>query len=136
MRVQLYDILSNYAALTSIVGDRIYPQRVPISDALPYVVFTVTDRNVSYDQGGYDKYNHIFVDIESCGVTIAQADSVAKEVFNALAVQNQEVGPTGDKEQLCATTLLSESDDFYLFDGSEDGVRSILQTYEITYLEA
>ena len=136
MRTQLYDRLSNFAGLTALVGDKIYPQRVPTSDALPYVVFDVIDREASYDQAGYADYNKLLVEISSCGVSIAQCDSVAKQVFAALNIINTEIGATGDKEELCAAYLLSESDNFFLFDGSQDGVREITQTYQITYLEA
>jgi len=133
--LKLYDRLSNFAGLTALVSDRIYPQRAT-SDALPYVVFDVIDREASYDQAGYADYNKLLVEISSCGVLIAQCDSVAKQVFAALNIINTQIGAVGDKEELCATYLLSESNNFFLFDGSQDGVREITQTYQITYLEA
>ena len=62
---QLYYRLSNDANITALVGDRIYPQRVPTTDALPYIDFLFTDRDAMYDQDGYDKNNTAIVVINS-----------------------------------------------------------------------
>ena len=136
MREELYYLVSNTAALTALTGDRIYPQRVPTTDALPYVDFTLTDRSANYDQDGYDNYNSAIVVINSSTTTLLSAVNVAAEVFTALNIQNQLIGDTGNKQELCSTTLETESDNFDLLDGSEDGVRTITQTYTISYLEA
>lgn len=136
MREQLFFLLNNTAALTTLIGDRIYPQRVPTSDGLPYIDFTFTDRLSSYDQDGYDKYNQAIVVINCNGPTLSSAVNVGKEVFTALEIQNLLIGDTGNQEELCSTTLETESDNFELNDGSEDGVRTLTQTYTISYLEA
>lgn len=136
MREQLYYHLANTAGLTALVSDRIYPQRIPTGVALPYVGFTFDDREASYDQDGYDSYNSIVVTIQSNAETLGSAVAVAKQVFESLNIQNVLIGEAGNQESLCSTTLETESDDFDLFDGSEDGVREVIQTYTITYLEA
>ena len=133
MRKQLYYTLNNTAALTAIVGDRIYPQRVPKSDATPYVVFVVSGSASTYQQDGYTGYKKVTVDISCVGSSIAECQSVADEVFIALNITNTQIGDTGDKIDLDAIYLETESDDFFLFDGSEDGVRTIDQTYTINY---
>ena len=136
MRRQLYYLLSNTAALTALVGDRIYPQRVPTSDGLPYVDFEFTDRVTDYDQDGYDNYNMAIVVINSNAATLLAASNVAAEIFTALNIQNVLVGEVGSQEELCSTTLETEIDNFELNDGSEDGIRTITQTYTISYMEA
>ena len=136
MRKQLYNFLSNEATITAIVGDRIYPQRVPTSDALPYLVFDIVGREVDYQQDGYNSFNKLSVEISSCGVSIAQCSALADAVFLALQLIQTQIGAIGDKEQVSAVYLLSESDNYFLFDGSEDGVRETTQNYQINYMEA
>ena len=136
MREQLYYHLANTAGLTALVSSRIYPQRIPTGSALPYVGFTFDSRAASYDQDGYDNYNSISVTIQSAAATLGEAVAVAKQVFLALNIQNTLIGEALNQETLCSTTLESETDNFDLFDGSEDGVREAVQTYTITYLEA
>ena len=136
MRKQLYYHLANTAAVSAVVGDRIYPQRVPTSDALPYIVFDITSREVEYEQDGYTTYNKLYVDISCCATTIAVCADLKNKVFTALNIQNTQIGEAGDKQEVCRISLLSESDNYFLLDGSEDGVREITQTYSINYMEA
>jgi len=135
MREQLYYHLSNTAALTSLVSTRIYPQRVPTGKSLPYVDFSFDERDAFKDQGGYDKYNEVTVTINSNAATLGGAVAVAQQVFTSLAIQNVLMGEVGNQENLCSTTMETEIDNFALFDGSEDGIREVTQTYTIRYLE-
>jgi len=136
MREQLYYHLANTAGLTALVSSRIYPQRIPTGSALPYIGFTFDSRDAAKDQDGYDKYNEVTVTIQSNADTLGEAVAVAKQVFNSLAIQNVLMGEALNQEELCSTTLETETDNFDLFDGSEDGVRELTQTYTIRYLEA
>lgn len=136
MREQLYFHLVNTAALTALTSTRIYPQRAPTSDSLSYIDFEFTDRITNYDQDGYDKYNQAIVVINCNAPTLSGAVDIGKEVFTALNIQNVLIGEAGNQEELCSTTLETESDDFDLNDGSEDGLRTLTQTYTISYLEA
>jgi hypothetical protein len=136
MRTQLYHKLSTYAGLTALVSDRIYPQRVPKSDSTPYVVFDVLDNPAGYQQSGYNSFGTMTVEISSVGVTIAECASVRAQVFAALDEENAEWGDTGDKIQVHSCKKLFESDNFFLNDGSEDGIREITETYQINYTEA
>jgi len=136
MREQLYYHLSNDAGITGIVDARIYPQRVPTGQPLPYLEFTFIDRETSYDQDGFDGYIRARVDVECSAATLAEAVALGKAVFNSLNIQNVLFGELGNQEELCSTTLENEVDNSALFDGSEDGVRIISQTYLISYLEA
>lgn len=136
MRTQLYNLLSTNAAISAVVGDRIYPARVPKADALPYIYFEFNGRDIDYQQDGYTGYEQLSVDISCCGSSVAVCDDLSDKVFTALNVQNTQVGDTGDKKELCRAYLKGESDNYFLFDGSEDGVREITQTYSINYMEA
>ena len=136
MREQLFYLLDNTAAITSLVGSRIYPQRVPTSAGLPYVDFEFTDRVAAYDQDGYDAYNHAIVVINCNAETLLEAVNLGKAIFTALDIQNVLVGEAGNQEELCSTTLQTEFDSDELNDGSEDGVRILTQTYTISYMEA
>ena len=109
MREQLYYLLSNTAAITALVGSRIYPQRVPTSASLPYVDFEFTDRVTSYDQDGYDNYNNAIVVVNCNAETLLEAVNLGKTIFTALNIQNVLVGETGNQEELCSTTLQTES---------------------------
>ena len=122
--------------MTALVSSRIYPQRVPTGQALPYVDFSFDDRDPSKDQDGYDKYNEATITINSNADTLGAAVAVAQQVFTSLAIKNVLFGEAGNQEELCSTTMETESDNFDLFDGSEDGVREVTQTYTIRYLEA
>lgn len=136
MREQLYYHLANDAGVTAIVGTRIYPQRVPTGQPLPYLEFSFIDRELSYDQDGFDNYNKTRVEVECNAATLGESVILAKAVFGSLNIQNVLFGEVGNQEELCSTTLEDELDNFALFDGSEDGVRVISQTYIISYLEA
>ena len=136
MRKQLFYLLDNTAAITALVGSRIYPQRVPTSAALPYIDFEFTDRSAKYDQDGYDTYNHATVVVNCNAATLLEAVDLGAEIFTALNIQNVLVGEAGDQEELCSTTLQTEFDSDELNDASEDGVRILTQTYTISYMEA
>jgi hypothetical protein len=133
MRRQVYHTLNNTADLTALVGDRIYPQRVPKSDGYPYVYFDVTGRLDNYDQSGNDGYKQKTFDVTCAGVTLASCEAVGDEVFTALNIKNTQIGDTGDKIEVDSIKLDGESDNFFLFDGSEDGVREITYTWTIYY---
>ena len=135
MREQIYNYLSNNAGITAIVGDRIFPQRVPTGDALPYLQFTFESRDPSYDQDGYDDFNFQQINFNCAGSTLKEASDLSNALFNAMDVQFIDIGPGGNTVYLNSTTLLSDFDDFDLFDGSEDGVRIVTQTYRLTYKE-
>jgi len=136
MREQLFYLLDNTAAITALVGSRIYPQRVPTSASLPYIDFEFTDRLASYDQDGYDTYNQAIVVVNCNAGTLLGAVELGEAVFAALDIQNLLIGEAGDQEELCSTTLQTEFDSDELNDGSEDGIRILTQTYTITYMEA
>ncbi len=137
MREQLYYLLDNTAAITSLVASRIYPQRVPTSAVLPYIDYEFTDRSAKYDQAGYDDYNHATVVINSNAATLLDAVNLSKQVKIALDIQNVLIGDAAaTQEELCSTTLETEFDSDELNDGSEDGVRILTQTYTISYMEA
>jgi hypothetical protein len=136
MREELYYHLSNDAGISALVGDRIYPQRVATTDALPYIDFTFSDRDAMYDQDGYDSNNKATVIINSNATTLISAVAIAKAVFDSLDIQQQEIGDTGNKELLMSTRLETEFDNEDLLDGSEDGVRIVTQTYTLSYKEA
>lgn len=135
IREQLYFYLQNFAGLTALIGSNIFPQRIPTGKTLPNVSFEFAGRDPQYFQAGLDDSNEVVVIIDSHGSTMASAVDVADQVFTALDIQIQTFGDTGNTVYLHSTTLESESDDFDLVDGSEDGVRTITQTYTIRYKE-
>ena len=135
MREAIYYYLSNFAGLTSLVGSRIYPQRVPTGKGLPYLSFTLSNRQPNYDQDGYDEWNTVFFEFECVATTLKEASDVANQLFNAWDIQFQDIGDT-TKIYVHSTTLESDFDDDDLFDGSEDGYRKITQTYSIRYKES
>lgn len=135
MRRQLGFYLKSVAALTAVVAQRIYQQRAPTGAVTPYVVYSINGGTPNYDTDGEDGNERLIVEIESSGVSIAQADSANIEVRKAMDIQFQLIGDTGDQEYLMATTRQSEFDNFDLFDGSQQGVRTITTTYELSYKE-
>ena len=135
MRKQLWYHLNNTAALTTLVGDKIYPQRVPTSDATPFISFVVSDREAHYQQDGYNDFENLVFEVSSVGTSVAQCSGIADAVFTALKLVNTLIGAPGDQQEVSACYLLSESDDFFLNDGSQDGIREITQTYQINYME-
>ena len=134
MREQLYYYLQNYAGLTSLIGARIYPQRVPTGAALPYVDFSFLGRTPEYDQDGLDGEEEVSVLFNCSAATLGEAVTVSEQLFTALAIQNDATfGELGNYVTLYSTTLEAESDQDDLFDASEDGVRIITQTYTLRY---
>lgn len=133
MRVQLYYLLSNTAPLTALVSTRIYPGLTPSSATLPYVSYKISSRTTEKQQDGYTNYEKLYIDFEICASTVAGAQAVADTIYDALNLLNQEIGDTGSKKFVHQATLLSESDDSELNDGSENPVYEINQTYEINY---
>lgn len=136
MRAQLVHYLKSFAGLSALVGSNIFPQRAPTADAAPYVTIKVVDRDPSYDQDGADGYNQQFFEINSNGETLLDAVDVSYQIEQAMKIQNTIIGDVGETELLRSTTLLSESDNFDLFDGSQEGIRTVTTTYRISYTEA
>jgi hypothetical protein len=134
MREQLYYYLQNYAGLTSLVGARVYPQRVPTGAALPNLDYVFLGRDPEYDQDGLDGEEEVTVLFNCNAATLGEAVSVSQQLFTALAIQNNATfGELGNYVTLYSTTLEAESDQDDLFDGSEDGTRIVTQTYTLRY---
>jgi len=136
MRKQLVFYLKNFPGLNALNGDRVYAQRAPTSASLPYVTITVEGLDPDYYQNGEDGRQLQTFNIISNGATLAAAADAALQVKKALNIQQQQIGDTGKKEFLFSTTMLGEFDNFDLFDGSQEGVRKVEQTFNISYKES
>jgi len=135
MRQAIQFYLLSVAALTSLVGTRIFPQRAPTGTALPYLTYIVTAQDPDYDQGGFNGYIHNSFEFNSNGATLKDSINVNQALFDALAIQNTVIGDTGKTQFLRSTTQISLFDNFDLFDGSQEGTRIITSTFDITNLE-
>lgn len=135
MRQAIQFYLQGFAALTAIVSARIFPQRAPTGTALPYLTFIVTGQDPDYDQGGFNGYIHNTFEFHCNGATLKDSILLSQALFSALEIQNTVIGDTGFQSFLRSTTQQSEFDNFDLFDGSQEGVRIVTTTYDISNQE-
>lgn len=133
MRKQLYYHLSTDATIAGLVLTRIFPAIVKTGTALPYIDYQFNGQENEKQQDGYTNYIKDFVDINSCATTIAGCEALSTAVFNRMNQINGFIGEVGSTQFVHNITLQSESDDFFLNDGSENAVYEITQTYEINY---
>ena len=136
MKSSLYYYLTQDAGIISAVSSRIYRSTAPTGSTMPYIVMNYVGAEPSYDQSGRNEYFKRTVEFLCVGNTPDSCDTLAEAVKSALDIQVVEIGDTGDKTHIFATTFLSEFDDFDLIPASESAEYTITQNYEISYMEA
>jgi hypothetical protein len=85
--IAAYNILSNNAALTAVVGTRINPLRMPQETTFPAITLHVISNVAHMSKNGPSKSDFARVQIDSYGTTYQSAYSVAELVRTAMQVQ-------------------------------------------------
>ena len=61
----IFDILSNDAPIGAIIGDRIYPSRVPYNGSFPAVAYHIVSTNPNGTKNGISTYDYVTVQISA-----------------------------------------------------------------------
>ena len=84
--IAAYNILSNNAALTAVVGTRINPLRMPQETTFPAITLHVISNIANPSKSGHSKSDFARVQIDTYGTTYQSAYSTAELVRTAMEV--------------------------------------------------
>lgn len=76
----VYNILSNYAGLTSLVSTRLNPLRIPQESAFPAISYNLVSVVASPTNTSHSRTDFARVQVNSFGTTFASATAVAEQV--------------------------------------------------------
>lgn len=88
---ELYAALTGRAGLVALVSDRIYPDAIPESRALPSVVFIRSSTAPTYTIGGALACEDAHFMITSWAESRASAESIADEISAALTISGNPI---------------------------------------------
>ena len=80
----IYNRLSNYAALTALVGNNIYPTTPTENTQLPFLTYAITGKSPTLHTQGDSGLNNYSVDIDVYGINLDTVLSIMAETTNAL----------------------------------------------------
>lgn len=80
----IYNILSNHAGLTALVGARIYPVTAAQQATLPYVVYNIPRTEPVNRTSGKARMNQIQVNVSAFAINYEDAASIAEQIKTAL----------------------------------------------------
>lgn len=124
--------LVGQAAVTSIVGTKIYPVLAPASAALPLVTWRRTGINREQTLAAPMGVPRVSVEYSIYATTYEQARDIADAMRGVL----DGYGGTADNTDVKQTSLENESDDFVTLAGAEmPPVYQITQTYDVWWQE-
>jgi hypothetical protein len=81
----LYSRLTTFAALSALIGARVYPGRLPVGATLPAVTYQRVSGRHEYAQTGPAGLARPRFQLDAWATTYAQADQVAAQVRAALS---------------------------------------------------
>ena len=120
------------AAVTALVGSRIYPVLAPASAVLPFVTWRRTAIERSQTLGSPMGTPRVSVEYSIYATTYEQA----RDVADAMRVCLDGYGGTADNTEVKQTSLENESDDFVTLAGADmPPVYQITQTFDIWWQE-
>lgn len=107
----IYRILSSDTDVSGMVGTRIFPNRIPIDNAVPSIVYNVVTTEPSNTKNGVSKLDTISVDIAVFGKSYELANTLAGYVRTAMDYQYTDQSPVVgiDIQQI---TFNGQSDEF------------------------
>ena len=80
----IYNILSNAAPLTALVGTKIYPVSAPQTTAFPFVVYSIGGGNVTDQKDGSSPIDDNGLEIDCYAKSYRDAHGVANAIRTAL----------------------------------------------------
>lgn len=80
----LFTYLSGHAGLSALVGDKIYPDKIPQKVESPYIRFFEVNREKIYSHQGYSNSSIYSIQITSYSSTKAGARAIADQVTAAM----------------------------------------------------
>ena len=120
------------AAVTSLVGTRIYPVLAPASAALPFVTWRRSGIEREQTLGGPMGLPRVSVEYSIYGTTYEEARQVADAMRRVL----DGYGGTSDNTEVKQTSLEDESDDFVQLAGADlPPVYQVTQRYDCWWSE-
>ena len=81
----IYAYLSNYAGLTALVGDAIYPEVIPQDVPPSYVAMHEVNRDKIYTHGGFCGSSKYHYQLSSFAKTKDAAELISQQIANAMA---------------------------------------------------
>jgi hypothetical protein len=120
------------AAVSSLLGTRIYPVLAPASAALPFVTWRRSGIDREQTLGGPMGMPRVSVEFSIYGVTYEEARQVADAMRRVL----DGYGGTSDNTEVKQTSLEDESDDFVQLAGADlPPVYQVTQRYDCWWSE-
>lgn len=120
------------AAVSSLLGTRIYPVLAPASAALPFVTWRRSGIDREQTLGGPMGMPRVSVEYSIYGVTYEEARQVADAMRRVL----DGYGGTSDNTEVKQTSLEDESDDFVQLAGADlPPVYQVTQRYDCWWSE-
>lgn len=80
----IYERLSTYAALTALVGTKIYPTTPTENTQLPFVVYTITSRTPTLHTQGDAGLTNYGLDLDVYGINLDTVLAILTQTTNAL----------------------------------------------------
>lgn len=80
----IYNILSNDSDVSSLVGTRIYPNRIAIDQMMPSIVYQVVTTSPSNTKNGVSNLDVISIQIYAFGNRYEQANELSLKIRNAM----------------------------------------------------
>jgi len=121
------------AAVTALVGSRIYPVLAPASASLPFVTWRRSGIERAQTLGGPMGMPRVSVEYSIYGTTYEEA----RQVADAMRLVLDGYGGTADNTEVKQTSLEDESDDFVQLAGADlPPVYQVTQRYDVWWSEA
>lgn len=128
----LRSALVGTAAVTSLVGTRIYPVLAPATAALPFVTWRRSGIERAQTLGGPMGMPRVSIEYSIYGTTYEQA----REVADAMRLVLDGYGGTSNNTEVKQTSLEDESDDFVQLAGADlPPVYQVTQRYDCWWSE-
>lgn len=126
-----YNILSNYSALTALVGNRLNPLRIPQESAFPAIAYNLVSIVTSPTNTSHSRTDFARVQINSFGITYASATAVAEKVraaFEAVTLPNTFNGVICQAIEMDSEAQLTDDEAGFA------GVYQVTQDFIINYI--
>lgn len=84
LEAKLFTVLSNAAAITAIVGGRIYPQQLPQTPTYPAITYQRAGGDRENHVRGYANLENAIIQIDAWAVTLAGAIALGDVITTAM----------------------------------------------------
>lgn len=137
IETKLEEYLGTFAALTALVGDRIYLEQPPQTDTRPYICFRVTETQHYKHMTGQSQMAVATLELQIAGNSYNEARGVLEVLRKNLdaKIYNVNAGATNPVNIRYIHLQGFNSATLQPMDGSDQGKRGITSEWDICYTE-